>query len=62
MILHRISSTFIAHRGAVGSSHFGIGDGSIMTFSAGDVFLAEDVTGQGHTAKPHQWVRAYIDI
>jgi cyclopropane fatty-acyl-phospholipid synthase-like methyltransferase len=38
----------------------GCGDGSSMTFGPGDVFLAEDVTGQGHTAKPKDWVRAFI--
>jgi hypothetical protein len=40
----------------------GLGDGTSMTFVPGDVFLAEDVTGQGHTATPHDWVRAYVDI
>ena len=38
----------------------GLGDGTAMTFGPGDVFLAEDVTGQGHTATPHDWVRAYV--
>lgn len=33
-----------------------------MTFYPGDVFLAEDTTGQGHTATPRDWVRAYVDI
>jgi hypothetical protein len=45
-----------------GSVDIGIGDGSRMTFHAGDVFLAEDTTGQGHTAAPHDWVRAYVDL
>jgi hypothetical protein len=40
----------------------GIGDGSAVTFGAGDVFLAEDVTGQGHTAKPMNWVRAFVHL
>jgi hypothetical protein len=38
----------------------GCGDGSSMTFGPGDVILAEDVTGQGHAAKPKDWVRAFI--
>jgi hypothetical protein len=33
-----------------------------MTFGPGDVFLAEDLTGQGHRATPHDWVRAYVDV
>ena len=45
-----------------GSVEIGLGDGTSMTFGPGDVFLAEDVTGQGHTAAPHDWVRAYVDI
>ena len=24
--------------------------------------LAEDITGQGHTATPHDWIRAYVDL
>ena len=45
-----------------GSVDIGLGDGTRMTFFPGDVFLAEDTTGQGHTATPHDWVRAYVDI
>ena len=45
-----------------GSVDIGLGDGTSMTFVPGDVFLAEDVTGQGHTATPHDWVRAYVDV
>ena len=45
-----------------GSVEIGVGDGSRMTFHPGDVFLAEDTTGQGHTATPHDWVRAYVDL
>lgn len=45
-----------------GSVDIGLGDGTAMTFVAGDVFLAEDVTGQGHTARPHDWVRAYVHV
>ena len=45
-----------------GSVDIGTGDGTTVTFRPGDVFLAEDLTGQGHTAKPHDWVRAYVDI
>jgi hypothetical protein len=39
-----------------------LGDGTSMTFGAGDVFLAEDVRGQGHQATPHNWVRVYVDV
>ena len=45
-----------------GSVEIGIGDGTARSFRAGDVFLAEDVTGQGHTAVPQDWVRAFIHI
>ena len=45
-----------------GSVEIGLGDGSSMTFGPGDVFLAEDVTGQGHTAKPKDWVRAFVHL
>jgi len=43
-----------------GTVDIGIGDGTTKTFGPGDVFLAEDVTGQGHTALPKNWVRAFI--
>jgi len=42
-----------------GSVEIGVGDGTVRTFGPGDVFLAEDVTGQGHTAKPKNWIRAF---
>ena len=45
-----------------GTVDIGIGDGTVMTFGPGDVLLAEDVTGQGHTATPHDWVRAYVHL
>jgi hypothetical protein len=45
-----------------GSVEIGIGDGTKRTFQPGDVFLAEDVTGQGHTASPKNWVRAFVHI
>jgi hypothetical protein len=45
-----------------GSVEIGIGNGTVKTFGAGDVFLAEDVTGQGHTALPKNWVRAFIHL
>jgi len=45
-----------------GSVEIGLGDGTKKTFGPGDVFLAEDVTGQGHTAKPTDWVRAFIHL
>ena len=45
-----------------GSVDIGIGNGTVKTFRAGDVFLAEDVSGQGHTALPTNWVRAFIHV
>jgi hypothetical protein len=45
-----------------GSVVIGLGDGSSMTFHPGDVFLAEDTTGQGHTAKPTNWKRLYVNL
>ena len=45
-----------------GTVDIGIGHGTVKTFGPGDVFLAEDVTGQGHTALPKNWVRAFIHI
>ena len=45
-----------------GTVDIGIGDGTVKTFGPGDVFLAEDVAGQGHTALPKNWVRAFIHI
>ena len=45
-----------------GSVEIGLGDGTIRSFYPGDVFLAEDMTGQGHTAKPNDWTRAYVNI
>lgn len=45
-----------------GSVEIGVGDGTVKTFGAGDVFLAEDVTGEGHTANPKNWVRAFVHL
>lgn len=45
-----------------GSAEIRVGDGSSRTFVAGDVFLAEDVTGQGHTLAPNNWARAFIHL
>ena len=45
-----------------GSAEIRVGDGTSRTFVAGDVFLAEDVTGQGHTLTPHNWARAFVHI
>jgi hypothetical protein len=45
-----------------GTCAIGIGDGTVKTFGPGDVFLAEDVTGQGHTALPKNWVRAFVHL
>ena len=40
-----------------------IGDGTVRTFGPGDVLLAEDLTGQGHTAVPRDnWTRAFIHL
>jgi hypothetical protein len=44
-----------------GTVDVGLGDGTSVTFGPGDVFLAEDLTGQGHKATPHNWVRAYVN-
>jgi hypothetical protein len=45
-----------------GSVEIGIGDGTAKTFGPGDVFLAEDLTGQGHTARPNNWVRVFVHL
>lgn len=45
-----------------GSVNIGIGDGTVKTFGPGEVFLAEDLTGQGHTATPHDWIRVYVNV
>ena len=45
-----------------GTCEIGIGDGTKKTFGPGDVFLAEDETGQGHTALPKNWVRAFVHL
>ena len=45
-----------------GSVEIGLGDGTTRTFGPGDVFLAEDETGQGHTAVPNQWIRAFVHV
>jgi hypothetical protein len=45
-----------------GSVDIGLGDGTSMSFFPGDVFLAEDTEGRGHTATPHDWVRVYVNI
>ena len=45
-----------------GSVEIGIGDGTKRIFGPGDVFLAEDETGQGHTAMPKNWVRAFVHL
>jgi hypothetical protein len=45
-----------------GSVEIGLGDGTKRTFGPGDAFLAEDLTGQGHTAKPNNWIRAFVHV
>ena len=34
-----------------GQMEVGLGDGTVHTFGPGDVMLAEDLTGQGHTSR-----------
>ena len=34
-----------------GQVEIGIGDGTVQTFGAGDVMLADDLTGKGHTTR-----------
>lgn len=48
-----------------GSVDIRIGDGAVKTFGPGDVFLAEDLTGQGHTVVPKgkgNWIRVFVHI
>lgn len=45
-----------------GSAEIRVGGGASRTFVAGDVFLAEDVTGEGHALTPDNWVRAFIHL
>ena len=45
-----------------GSVDIGLGDGTSVTFYPGDVFLAEDTSGQGHKTTPHDWVRVYVNL
>ncbi len=46
-----------------GSVEVSIGDGTVKTFGPGDVFLAEDFTGKGHTIAPKDnWTRAIIEL
>ena len=44
-----------------GSVDIKVGDG-VKTFGPGDVFLAEDLTGEGHTASAINWIRAFIHV
>jgi quercetin dioxygenase-like cupin family protein len=34
-----------------GQAEIGLGDGTVRKFNAGDVLLAEDLTGHGHTTR-----------
>ena len=46
-----------------GSVDIRVGDGTAKTFKPGDVFLAEDLTGQGHIALPtDNWARAFVTL
>ncbi len=45
-----------------GSVVIALGKGTSMTFCPGDAFLAEDTTGQRHTATPQDWGTAYVDL
>jgi quercetin dioxygenase-like cupin family protein len=46
-----------------GQIEFGIGDGTVRRFGSGDIVVAEDLTGQGHTARvvgDHPLLLAYV--
>ena len=46
-----------------GQIEFGIGDGTVRRFGPGDMVIAEDLTGQGHTARivgDHPLLLAYV--
>lgn len=45
-----------------GSVTIAVGDGSSKTFYPGDVFLAEDTSGQGHMVQPKDWIRMYVNV
>ena len=45
-----------------GSVDIRIADGTVKSFGPGDVLLAEDLTGQGHTAVAKNWVRAFVHL
>ena len=48
-----------------GQVEIGLGDGSFHRFGPGDVMLADDLTGQGHTTRavgPEHRVVAYIPV
>ena len=48
-----------------GQVEIGLGDGSLHRFGPGDVMLAEDLTGQGHTTRavgPEPRVVAYVPV
>jgi uncharacterized cupin superfamily protein len=46
-----------------GSVEIRVGDGSAKIFEPGDVFLAEDLTGRGHTVVAKgNWIRAFVHI
>jgi hypothetical protein len=45
-----------------GSVEIVVGDGTRVSFGPGDVFLAEDVNGQGHIANAKDWIRAFIHV
>lgn len=46
-----------------GGVHLGIGDGSKYDLTAGDVLLAEDLTGQGHNTQGHDdWRFAFLAL
>ena len=46
-----------------GSVDVRIGDGTVKTFGTGDVFLAEDFTGKGHTIAPKDnWTRIIVEL
>jgi len=68
---HQLSHLFEWHRAPrrqyvitlSGSVDIRIGDGTVKTFGPGEVLLAEDLAGQGHTAVPKgNWTRACVPI
>ncbi len=45
-----------------GAMEVGIGDGTVRRFGPGEVFLADDVTGQGHTTRTAEGPRCIMTV